>query len=175
MYKQKMKNIIKKIALTIIYILLLTSFILGLIFIPKVYKLYKFSKEYINKPFSKEELQKNESRVLKIYDRNNILIGEYMPPSYEVVNVDDINPLLEQTLLLMEDQQFYSHHGINYLRSAYLGIKTIISRRIVGGGSTLTQQLAKLLFTKSEKTIERKLFEMFAAREIEDKYTKKEK
>ena len=66
MYNQKMKNIIKKIALTIIYILLLTSFILGLIFIPKVYKLYKFSKEYINKPFSKEELQKNESSVLKI-------------------------------------------------------------------------------------------------------------
>ena len=66
MYKQKMKNIIKKIALTIIYILLLTSFILGLIFIPKVYKLYKFSKKYINKPFSKEELQKNESRVLEI-------------------------------------------------------------------------------------------------------------
>lgn len=115
-----------------------------------------------------------DSPPTKIYDRNNILIGEYMPPSYEVVNVDDINPLLEQTLLLMEDQQFYSHHGINYFRSAYLGIKTIISRRIVGGGSTLTQQLAKLLFTKSEKTIERKLFEMFAAREIEDKYTKKE-
>lgn len=115
-----------------------------------------------------------DSPPTRIYDRNNILIGEYMPPSYEVVNVDDINPLLEETLLLMEDQRFYSHHGINYFRSAYLGIKTVISRKIVGGGSTLTQQLAKLLFTKSERTIERKLFEMFAAREIEDKYTKKE-
>ena len=58
-----------------------------------------------------------DSPPTKIYDRNNILIGEYMPPSYEVVNVDDINPLLEQTLLLMEDQQFYSHHGINYFQS----------------------------------------------------------
>ncbi|ADG71182.1 transglycosylase domain-containing protein [Brachyspira murdochii] len=115
-----------------------------------------------------------DSPPTKIYDRNNILIGEYMPPAYEVVNVDDINPLLEQTLLLMEDQKFYSHKGINYFRTAYLGIQTILTRRIVGGGSTLTQQLAKLLFTKSERTIERKLFEMFAAREIEEKYTKKE-
>ena len=115
-----------------------------------------------------------DSPPTRIYDRNNILIGEYMPPSYEVVNIDDINPLLEQTLLLMEDQRFYSHHGINYFRSAYLGIKTVLSRRIVGGGSTLTQQLAKLLFTKSERTIERKLFEMFAAKEIEDRYNKKE-
>ncbi|MEI0603921.1 transglycosylase domain-containing protein [Brachyspira alvinipulli] len=115
-----------------------------------------------------------DSPPTKIYDRNNILIGEYMPPAYEVVNVDDINPLLEQTLLLMEDQKFYSHHGINYFRTVYLAIQTVITRKIVGGGSTLTQQLAKLLFTKSERTVERKLFEMFAAREIEDKYTKKE-
>ena len=115
-----------------------------------------------------------DSPPTKIYDRNNILIGEYMPPAYEVVNVDDINPLLEQTLLLMEDQKFYSHHGINYFRTIYLAIQTIITRKIVGGGSTLTQQLAKLLFTKSERTVERKLFEMFAAREIEDKYSKKE-
>ena len=115
-----------------------------------------------------------DSPPTKIYDRNNILIGEYMPPAYEVVNVDDINPLLEQTLLLMEDQKFYSHHGINYFRTVYLAIQTVITRKIVGGGSTLTQQLAKLLFTKSERTVERKLFEMFAAREIEDKYSKKE-
>ena len=115
-----------------------------------------------------------DSPPTKIYDRNNILIGEYMPPSYEVVNVDDINPLLEQTLLLMEDQKFYSHGGINYTRSAYLAIQTILTRKIVGGGSTITQQLAKLLFTKSERTIDRKLFEMFAAREIEKKYSKKE-
>ncbi len=115
-----------------------------------------------------------DSPPTKIYDRNNILIGEYMPPAYEVVNVDDINPLLEQTLLLMEDQKFYSHGGINYIRSAYLAMQTILTRKIVGGGSTITQQLAKLLFTKSERTIDRKLFEMFAAREIEKRYTKKE-
>lgn len=115
-----------------------------------------------------------DSPPTRIYDRNDVLIGEYMPPAYEVVNIDDINPLLEKMLILMEDQKFYSHNGVNYIRSAYLALQTIISRHIVGGGSTITQQLAKLLFTKSEKTIERKLFEMFAAHEIENKYSKRE-
>lgn len=110
----------------------------------------------------------------RIYDRNNILIGEYMPPAYEVVNIDDINVLLEKMLLLMEDQRFYDHQGVNYIRTAYLAVRMVLSGRIVGGGSTITQQLAKLLFTKSEKTFERKVFEMFMAHEIERNYSKRE-
>jgi len=110
----------------------------------------------------------------RIYDRNNILIGEYMPPAYEVVNIDDINVLLENMLLIMEDQKFYNHKGVNYIRTTYLAVKMVLSRRIVGGGSTITQQLAKLLFTKSEKTFERKVLEMFMAHEIERNYTKRE-
>ncbi len=109
-----------------------------------------------------------------IYDKNNILIGKYTPASFEVVNPDDISPIFERMLLLMEDQKFYQHSGINYIRTIYLTIQAVISRRIVGGGSTITQQLAKILFTNSERTIERKLFEMFAAWEIEKKYQKKD-
>ncbi len=109
----------------------------------------------------------------RIYDKNNILIGEYMPASYEIVNPEDITEIFERTLLLMEDQKFYQHKGINIVRTVYLTLQTIVSRRIVGGGSTITQQLAKILFTNSERTIERKLFEMFAAREIEATYNKK--
>ncbi len=110
----------------------------------------------------------------RIYDKNNILIGEYMPASYEIVNPEDITEIFEKALLLMEDQKFYQHGGINYIRTIYLTVQAVISRKIVGGGSTITQQLAKILFTKSERTIERKLFEMFAAKEIEATYTKKE-
>ena len=110
----------------------------------------------------------------RIYDKNSILIGEYMPPAYEVVNVDDINSILENMLIVMEDQQFYKHGGVNYIRSAYLGFQSILAGRIVGGGSTLTQQLAKLLFTKSERSFKRKIFEIFVAHEIERRYEKRE-
>lgn len=110
----------------------------------------------------------------RIYDKNSILIGEYMPPAYEVVNVDDINSILENMLILMEDQQFYKHGGVNYLRSAYLAVQSVLAGRIVGGGSTLTQQLSKLLFTKSERSFRRKIFEIFVAHEVERRYEKRE-
>ena len=192
---KKKKSKLKKFILTIFIICLfigVTAGIAGIYFVGGVYKDWVSRRDQsmamLEEYYDIIVIRGNEKRIryfnplnpfgdsppTKIYDRNNILIGEYMPPAYEVVNVDDINPLLEQTLLLMEDQKFYSHKGINYFRTAYLGIQTILTRKIVGGGSTLTQQLAKLLFTKSERTIERKLFEMFAAREIEEKYTKKE-
>ena len=192
---KKKKSRLKKIVISLLIISILISSIVGMIGIYFVAGVYKQWVERRNKSmYMLEEyynlivIRGNEKKIryfnplnpfgdsppTKIYDKNNILIGEYMPPAYEVVNVDDINPLLEQTLLLMEDQKFYSHNGINYFRTVYLGIKTILTRKIVGGGSTITQQLAKLLFTKSERTVERKLFEMFAAMEIEKKYSKKE-
>ena len=191
----KKKSKLKRLIVTILIISLLVVSavgIVGIYFVGGVYKDWVSRRDQsmamLEEYYNIIVIRGNEKRIryfnplnpfgdsppTKIYDRNNILIGEYMPPAYEVVNVDDINPLLEQTLLLMEDQKFYSHHGINYFRTIYLAIQTIITRKIVGGGSTLTQQLAKLLFTKSERTVERKLFEMFAAREIEDKYSKKE-
>lgn len=189
--KSKFKKIILPIFIVFLF-LIMAAGIIGIYFVGGVYKDWVSRREQsmamLAEYYDIIVIRGNEKRIryfnplnpfgdsppTKIYDRNNILIGEYMPPAYEVVNVDDINPLLEQTLLLMEDQKFYSHKGINYFRTIYLGIQTILTRKIVGGGSTITQQLAKLLFTKSEKTIERKLFEMFAAREIEQKYTKKE-
>ncbi len=189
--KSKFKKIILPIFIVFLF-LIMAAGIIGIYFVGGVYKDWVSRREQsmamLAEYYDIIVIRGNEKRIryfnplnpfgdsppTKIYDRNNILIGEYMPPAYEVVNVDDINPLLEQTLLLMEDQKFYSHKGINYFRTIYLGVQTILTRKIVGGGSTITQQLAKLLFTKSEKTIERKLFEMFAAREIEQKYTKKE-
>ena len=191
----KKKSKLKRLIVTILIISLLVVSavgIVGIYFVGGVYKDWVSRRDQsmamLEEYYNIIVIRGNEKRIryfnplnpfgdsppTKIYDRNNILIGEYMPPAYEVVNVDDINPLLEQTLLLMEDQKFYSHHGINYFRTVYLAIQTVLTRKIVGGGSTLTQQLAKLLFTKSERTVERKLFEMFAAREIEDKYSKKE-
>lgn len=185
------KHIIVAITVFIIFTVIVGAIVTGY-FVGGVYKNWKSKRDDSMKMLSEYYniivIRGNEKKIryfnplnpfgnsppTRIYDRDEILIGEYMPPAYDVVSVDDINPLLEKMLILMEDQKFYEHNGINYTRSFYLAIKSILSRRIVGGGSTITQQLAKLLFTKSEKTIDRKLFEMFAAREIEAKYSKRE-
>ncbi len=176
MYKQKMKNIIKKIALTIIYILLLTSFILGLIFIPKVYKLYKFSKEYINKPFSKEELQKNESRVLKIYDRNNILLANIFPEYggfYKEVKYSDLPQNLIEAVISAEDKNFFKHKGIDYKAILRAFISNLLNRKIVSGGSTITQQLSKSIIHRERNYIN-KFYEALDSIRLEKNMTKEE-
>lgn len=176
MYKQKMKNIIKKIALTIIYILLLTSFILGLIFIPKVYKLYKFSKEYINKPFSKEELQKNESRVLKIYDRNNILLANLFPEYggfYKEVKYSDLPQNLIEAVISAEDKNFFKHKGIDYKAILRAFISNLLNRKIVSGGSTITQQLSKSIINRKRNYIN-KFYEALDSIRLEKNLTKEE-
>lgn len=176
MYKQKMKNIIKKIALTIIYILLLTSFILGLIFIPKVYKLYKFSKEYINKPFSKEELQKNESRVLKIYDRNNILLANLFPEYggfYKEVKYSNLPQNLIEAVISAEDKNFFKHKGIDYKAILRAFISNLLNRKIVSGGSTITQQLSKSIIHRERNYIN-KFYEALDSIRLEKNLTKEE-
>ena len=171
-----MKNIIKKIALTIIYILLLTSFILGLIFIPKVYKLYKFSKEYINKPFSKEELQKNESRVLKIYDRNNILLANLFPEYggfYKEVKYSDLPQNLIEAVISAEDKNFFKHRGIDYKAILRAFISNLLNRKIVSGGSTITQQLSKSIINRERNYIN-KFYEALDSIRLEKNLTKEE-
>ena len=74
-----MEKIIRRTALAIIYTIISSLVVLSIIFIPKGYNFYKKSKEYINKPFSKDELNINEERALKIYDRNSILISTIFP------------------------------------------------------------------------------------------------
>ncbi|MBI4979823.1 MAG: transglycosylase domain-containing protein [Spirochaetes bacterium] len=110
----------------------------------------------------------------RIYDRNGIVIGEYLPSYAEIVYHDEISPLLTTTLTIMEDQRFYQHKGVNVYRIVYLSLRNALSFRITGGGSTITQQLAKLLLTRSERTMRRKIFELFATIEIEKRYSKED-
>ena len=137
---KKKKSKLKKFILTIFIVCLFVSVavgIVGIYFVGGVYKDWVARRDQsmamLEEYYDIIVIRGNEKRIryfnplnpfgdsppTKIYDRNNILIGEYMPPAYEVVNVDDINPLLEQTLLLMEDQKFYSHKGINYFSTNY--------------------------------------------------------
>ena len=74
----------------------------------------------------------------------------------------------------MEDQRFYSHHGIDYkgiIRSIFTNIK---EGEIKQGGSTLTQQLARSLYLKNEKTLSRKIKEALIAKKLESQFSKEQ-
>ncbi len=173
---KNIKNIIKKISLSIICLLLFSSFISGLIFAPKIYGLYKFSKEYINKPFSKDELKKNEKRVLKVYDRNNILLANLFPEYggfYSEVKYSDLPKNLIEAVISAEDKNFFHHKGVDYkaiLRAFY---SNLLNRKIVSGGSTITQQLAKSIVHRERNYIN-KFYEALDSIRLEKNMTKEE-
>lgn len=173
---KNIKNIIKKIILSTICLLLLVLFILGLIFYPKVYKLYKFSKEYINKPFSKDELKKNEKRVLKIYDRNDILLANLFPEYggfYFEVKYSDLPQNLIEAVISAEDKNFFNHKGIDYKAILRAFFSNLLNRKIVSGGSTITQQLSKSIIYR-ERSYINKFYEALDSIRLEKNMTKEE-
>ncbi|HRX14712.1 MAG TPA: PBP1A family penicillin-binding protein [Spirochaetota bacterium] len=110
----------------------------------------------------------------RLYDVNGELIAELFMEKRELVGFDEIPQTLINALLATEDQAFYNHFGINFGAIIRAMIKNIQAGEIVQGGSTITQQLAKRLFTESEKTYGRKALEAILALQIERKFSKEE-
>lgn len=107
----------------------------------------------------------------RILDRNGKLIGEYLTEKKLVVANSGINNLIRKAVIAMEDTDFYNHRGINLKRIINAAVQNLLGFGR-GGGSTITQQLAKLLFTQRERSLQRKVFEFFGARELENRYSK---
>ena len=112
----------------------------------------------------------------KIYDRT----GEHL--LYEVhgeekrtqIPFSEIPENLRAATLTLEDQDFYSHHGIKFTSIARSIIKDILRRGAAQGGSTITQQFVKNSLLTNEKTLTRKVKEVILSIEIERKFSKDE-
>jgi penicillin-binding protein 1A len=109
----------------------------------------------------------------KIYDINGREIGEFSEEKRIYVSLNDISPLFVKSLFVAEDNNFMDHAGIDYKAIVRAAYRTMINFSFQGG-SGITQQLSKLLFTKREISIKRKVFEMFCAKEIERNQTKED-
>lgn len=116
----------------------------------------------------------------RLYDVNGELIAELFQEKRELVSYNDLPPTLINAFTATEDKDFFEHFGINPVAIVRAMIKNIIASvasfdfQIVQGGSTITQQLAKQLFTESERTFGRKAFEAVLALQIEKKFSKEE-
>lgn len=84
-----------------------------------------------------------------IYDVEGKVIGKYFIENRVQVAYDSINPLLIKSLINTEDIRFFDHTGVDYKALWRVGIKTLVlGEKQSGGGSTITQQLAKLLYKR---------------------------
>jgi len=124
---------------------------------------------------SEEELQ-NFAPVLstKIIDRNENLITELFTEKRTWIKFNDIPENLKLAVLAMEDHNFYQHWGINPKRIIKALFDNIIKRKITVGGSTITQQLAKISFLSLKRDMKRKLKEFILALYLEHHFSKNE-
>ena len=90
----------------------------------------------------------------------------------EALSLENMSPYIPQAVIAIEDRRFYSHFGVDPFGLARAMLTNITSGRMVQGGSTLTQQLAKNLFLSPERTLERKVQEVLLAVWLEQNYTK---
>ncbi len=110
----------------------------------------------------------------KIYDQNGILISELFRQKRDVVPFEKIPDNLVNAFIASEDNEFYSHFGVNPKGIVRAFFINVFSGKIKQGGSTITQQLSKILLTSGNRNIFRKIKEAFIAVMMEASYTKNE-
>jgi penicillin-binding protein 1A len=110
----------------------------------------------------------------KIYAEDNALIGEFKIERGRFTPIGKMPRHLIQAVIATEDSRFFKHRGIDYLSIIRALVKDTLYRGFKEGGSTITQQLAKILYLNPEKTIRRKLREALIAIKLEKELTKEE-
>src|SRR5271169_3138789 len=122
-----------------------------------------------------EELKKNDSSAgTKLYADDDTLIGEIKLQKGIFVPYNQIPDNLKNAVVAVEDSRFWKHSGIDYIGIGRALFKDMLHLSLKEGGSTITQQLAKVVFLSPEKTLKRKLMEVSLAMKIEKTLTKKE-
>ncbi|MCS7202917.1 MAG: penicillin-binding protein 1A [Thermodesulfovibrio sp.] len=152
----------------LLYISLFLSFFLLGFFLGYLYWIFsdlpnvKTLENY--RPYESSIVYSSDGEVLTefFYERRKFI------PHYEIPDI------IKKAFIAAEDVRFYNHPGVDILGILRALYKDIKAGSIVEGGSTITQQLAKMLFLSPEKTLSRKIKEAILSIQIEKKYTKDE-
>ena len=128
-----------------------------------------------------EELENPKSNLAsEVYSEDGVLLGTYFKENRSTGTYNELSPYLVDALVSTEDQRYYKHSGVDFPGLVRVFFKTIVSgNKSSGGGSTISQQLAKMLFprenfTNSLQMVNRKFREWVIAIKLERSYTKEE-
>ncbi len=146
-----------------------------ILFILSCFSLF-FAYLYYSKdlPNIDEFIEKSDKNVVQINFSNGEIITKFSDFYYEDVEFYELPQHLIDAVISIEDNKFFSHSGFDIsaiIRAFYINQK---SKKIVQGASTITQQLAKMLFLTNERTFKRKIQELILAHKIEEKFTKEQ-
>ncbi|WP_141266097.1 penicillin-binding protein 1A [Thermodesulfovibrio sp. Kuro-1] len=108
----------------------------------------------------------------KVYAEDGTLIGEFKIQKGIYIPIKQIPKHLIDAVIAVEDSRFWKHKGIDYIGIGRALITDVLHMQLKEGGSTITQQLAKIMFLTPEKTISRKIKEAYLAMKIEKELSK---
>ena len=126
-----------------------------------------------------EELQNPKTNLAtEIYSSDMKVIGKYYAENRTNVRFEELSPNLVNALIATEDARFYDHSGVDFRALGRAMVGALIGKSSSGGGSTVTQQLAKMLFPREDLgtigLVIRKMKEWIIAAKLEKEYTKQE-
>ena len=119
-------------------------------------------------------LKEGLSQSTVIYDRDGQKTAEVTANRIGGTKIEDMPQHLKDAVTSIEDERFYEHNGFDVKGIARAFFSNLFAGRITGGGSTITQQLAKNALLSPEQTYRRKAEELFLAAKLEDVYKKDE-
>ena len=112
--------------------------------------------------------------VTTIYSADGEVIKTFTAFKFEKVSINKIPKYLKEAVIATEDKNFYHHRGFDTMGMIRSTITNILSGEVKQGGSTITQQLARILFLSNERTFDRKIKELIIAHRIEKTISKDE-
>jgi len=147
---------------------LLSLFLILIIFLSYI------AYNYVKLPDVATIRNKNFQSLIHIQDNQEDLIKTIGNQDSNYIIYDDLPNHLINAVLAIEDRKFFNHFGIDFFSIARAVLKNIKSARYAEGASTITQQLAKLYFLSSKKTLKRKFTEILLAIKLERYFSKEE-
>lgn len=154
-----------------------SAFVFGSLFLLTFYCLIRY--EALGQLPSIEELQAIENNTAsEVYSEDQQLLGKYYIQNRINADLEEISPVLVNALVATEDARFFEHRGVDFKSWFRVFFKTILMQDDdSGGGSTLSQQLAKNLYPRKRYKMlslpVNKVREMIIARRLEELYSKK--
>lgn len=124
-------------------------------------------------PDTAQIISENEKKLVKISYSNNATLA-LKGKAYDSLNYYELPTYLVEALIATEDRRFFTHRGVDLIGITRAAFVNYSKHRISEGGSTITQQLAKLLFLKPERTLKRKIQEVCLALKLEKDLGKEE-
>ncbi|HBE35998.1 MAG TPA: penicillin-binding protein, partial [Cyanobacteria bacterium UBA11368] len=112
--------------------------------------------------------------TLTIKAEDGTILQQRGEATREKYPIEEMPPHLVQAFVASEDRRFYQHQGVDYQGILRAAVSNLTAGDVVEGGSTITQQLARIVFLSQERSFWRKIREIMLAQKIEQKLTKQQ-